>query len=105
MSLPSISASDFDRLLFEVPLLVVKFTAPWCQPCRIYAAIVAAAAQSHPEITFVEVDLEREPALARRWQVRGIPSTLGFRNGALAFQVTGLLNSEALEKHLQTLNG
>lgn len=103
MTLPATTHAEFPRLLADTPRLVVKFTADWCGPCRVFAPTVEAAARQHPDIAFVEVNIDQEPALAAQWRVRSIPFLLGLRDGKPAFQVLGAVSGLELERHLEKL--
>lgn len=51
---------------------VLVFTATWCGPCR----------RQHPEVivlkakglTMHEYDIDKNPAMARRWEIRSVPT-------------------------------
>lgn len=103
MALPLATQADIDAQLQSAPRLVVKFSAAWCGPCRSFAPTVEAAAAQHPDVTFVEVDLDKEPGLAARWRVRSLPTVIGFKQGQVAFQFHGAVGSGELEKHLAQL--
>jgi thioredoxin 2 len=74
----ALDTARFERHLAKsgVPLLV-DFWAPWCGPCRIMAPeFERAAALLEPELRLVKVNVDEEPALAERFQVRSIPTLL-----------------------------
>lgn len=65
----------------QVPLLV-DFWAPWCGPCRQMAPEFEKAAQLlKGRVRLVKIDTEREPAASQRYNIRGIPAFILFRNG------------------------
>lgn len=103
MSLPSVSQAEFADKLQTNKQVVLKFTASWCAPCRAFAPTLEAAAAKHPDIAFLEVDIDKEPTLAAQWRVRMVPTTMGFKEGQVAFQILGAVPPSVLEGHLANL--
>src|SRR5687768_16052356 len=80
----------------RVPVLV-DFHADWCGPCKAMAPAVdqlAAAAQGKALVAKVNTD--RAQATAQRFQIRGIPTVVLFRDGREARRVTGAMPFAAL---------
>jgi thioredoxin 2 len=72
----SLDTARFERHLAksDVPLLV-DFCAAWCGPCKAMAPeFEKAAAVIAPEVRLVKVNVDEEPALAQKYQVRSIPT-------------------------------
>ena len=76
-------ASSFEsETRASVPVLV-DFWAPWCGPCRMVSPALDRIARAHAgQVKVVKVNTDSEPALARRFQVRGIPLIVLMRDGA-----------------------
>lgn len=77
------SANEFTDAVTDAsrPVLV-EFWAEWCGPCRMMAPLLDEAARSYQgELTVTKVNVDENPALARQYQVRSIPTMMIFRNG------------------------
>lgn len=80
---------DFDAVIHsrewenKDTLVVVKFGAIWCPPCRLMDKVFARIRESNrlPWVTFFEVDIDADPELAGRWHFQSIPFTLFFWQG------------------------
>ena len=83
----ALDTARFERHLAKsgVPLLV-DLWAPWCGPCRTMALeFERAAALLEPRLRLVKVNIDEEPAVAQRFQVRSIPMlVLAFQGRELA---------------------
>lgn len=66
------SAAEIDTALSNGPVMV-KFGADWCGPCRLQEPILRELATAYPEVSFLEVDTDDSPALAKEFFVRPIP--------------------------------
>jgi len=93
LSVPlDVDAATFDDVVRESPVpVLVDFWAPWCAPCRQAAPHVQQlAADVAGRAVVLKVNTEREPELAARFGVRGIPSFVVLRGGRVVTQRVGL---------------
>jgi thioredoxin 1 len=93
---------DFDMAVKQ-GVVLVDFWAEWCAPCRRLAPTVDQLAEDYAgRVTVAKID--EHPMTPSKFGVRGIPTLLLFKNGALAESVVGLAGKDDLarmiDKHL-----
>ena len=78
-----VSEEDFERTVLESDApVVVDFYADWCGPCKAMAPLLDEIARERTgEVLVAKVDTDRAQGLAGRFQIRGIPTLIAFRNG------------------------
>jgi thioredoxin 1 len=75
-----VSERQFDRLASR-GLVLVKFGAEWCPPCRMIVPELERLAADNGALTVLTVDVDREKRLKARHGVGSIPRMILFRDG------------------------
>ena len=60
---------------------VVRFTADWCQPCKVYEPIFNKVA-AETDVEFYTIDVEKHPELAYKVRLQMVPTLYAVRDGA-----------------------
>jgi thioredoxin 1 len=94
-----VTARQFDRLLWNNGLVLVKFGADWCGPCRkVVPQLEQLAADNTGKLTVLTVDVDKERRLADKHNVGPIPRLLLFRNGVQIDHWTGYQSARQMQK-------
>lgn len=104
---PFIDADGFRTLVEQAPgLALVDFTADHCPPCRVLAPQVDALARELAgRVTVAKVDVDHHPELTARFGIRGTPTLLFFRDGAVVDRILGAVPVTRLREKVQELGG
>ena len=86
-----VTSGTFDRDVLEWPgLVLVEFYDEWCHYCQQIAPdLEKLAAKRQGSLKIVKIDMKKDPRLCLRYNVKGAPSFLLFRNGNLLARLDG----------------
>lgn len=91
--------ANFDRdvLQSDIPVLV-DFWATWCAPCKAIAPLIDSVADEYAgKVKVGKVNVDENQVSPGKYGVRGIPTLILFKGGAVVDQVVGAVPKSQLE--------
>lgn len=83
--------------------VLLDFWAEWCGPCKMIAPILDTIATEYKDkLRVVKLNIDENPKTPPKFNIRGIPTLLLFRNGTVAAQQVGAVSKAQLESFLET---
>ena len=66
---------------------VIKFSAPWCGPCKVLSKIISTI---ETDVEIEEIDIETNKELAVEYSVRGVPLMVMLEDGVEIRRLPGV---------------
>jgi thioredoxin 1 len=88
--------SNFSDILAKREIVLIDFFAEWCGPCKIVAPILKEVKDIKPEISIIKIDVDKNQELASKYQIRGVPTLMLFKNGQQVWRQSGVLQANQI---------
>ena len=83
-------------------LSLVDFWAEWCGPCKVLGPAIDSIAHEYADSVGVfKLDVDANPLTPARFQIRGIPTVLFFKDGKLVDQIVGAQPREVFTQTIE----
>jgi thioredoxin len=103
----NINEASFEKAVINSPIpVLVDFWAPWCGPCKMIAPLLdEIAKESDGRFRITKVNVDDDPALMQRFEVRAVPTLLFFSGGKQRDQIVGAAGKKAILDKFEALAG
>lgn len=89
--------SSFNQIINSQQPVLIDFSAEWCQPCKMMAPILKDLAKEMGDgVRILKIDVDRNPALAQKLQIQGVPTMVLYQNGKQLWRQSGVIPAHQL---------
>ena len=87
--------SSFNDIINSETPVLVDFFADWCGPCKMLAPVLKDVKKDMGDaVKIVKIDVDKNQPLAAKYQVRGVPTMILFKNGKQLWRQSGVLQRQ-----------
>ncbi|WP_308993326.1 thioredoxin [Mariniflexile litorale] len=95
--------SNFSKIISQDKPVLVDFFAEWCGPCKMMSPILKEVKDTlSDKVSIIKIDVDKNQPLATKYQVRGVPTLLLFKNGVQVWRQSGVVQKNELITLLQS---
>jgi thioredoxin 1 len=93
---------DRDVLKSDKPVLL-DFWAEWCGPCKMIAPILDEISNDYADrVRIAKINIDENPQTPPKFNIRGIPTLILFKNGTVEAQKVGAVSKSQLAAFLDS---
>lgn len=94
--------ANFSELIKSGKPVLVNFYTVWCGPCKALKPVLETVTENvGSQATVMSVDLDKNLAAARKYQINNVPTLILFKNGKVAWRKTGVVPAADIERAIQ----
>ncbi len=87
----------------ETPTLV-DFTASWCGPCKAMVPVLdEVKSKMGKDVRIIKVDVDKNPKVADKFKIRGVPTFILFKKGELIWRQSGGMDTQTMISKIRPL--
>ena|SRR6218665_3714281 len=92
----------FEELIASEKPILIDFFAEWCGPCKALSPTLQQLAEDEGEnLKIVKIDVDKNPKLASKYKISGVPTLMLFKKSELKWRQSGVLSLPQLKSVVQ----
>ena len=93
----------FEEIINSEKPVLVDFFAVWCGPCKTMTTVLEdVKSVVKDQTTILKIDVDKNAGLAQKFQVKGVPTMILFKNGKILWRQSGVVPKNELVKIIQS---
>lgn len=98
-------SKSFKDIISDSKPTLVDFFAEWCGPCKTLKPILEdVKTEIGSKASIIEVDVDKNPDAAQKFQIRGVPTMIIFKNGKPFWRQSGVLPKNEIVRILKSFS-
>lgn len=98
------ATTSFSELIAGDQAVLIDFHAEWCGPCQMMPPILKdVKSRLGDSIKIIKIDIDKNRALAERYQVQSVPTVMIFKNGEIVWRESGVRPAHEIIKKVTSL--
>lgn len=97
------TVEEFDNIIANNNVALVKFGAEWCGPCKTMHTVMEELEKNVEGVAICEVDVEEVEELTTKFRVRNVPTTFIFKSGEMVEKIVGTHSESELREKINNV--
>jgi thioredoxin 1 len=98
-------SKSFKDIISDSKPTLVDFFAEWCGPCKTLKPILEdVKTEIGSKASIIKVDVDKNPGAAQKFQIRGVPTMIIFKNGKPVWRQSGVLPKNEIVRILKSFS-
>ena len=97
--------NNFKELIKGETPVLIDFYADWCGPCKTLGPILKEVKEGlGDKVKILKVDVDKNKALASKFQVRGVPTMILFKDGIQVWRQSGVMSTIDIQNKISSVS-